>query len=695
MRMHNSAMKMIRNFKAIYILIVVLFMASTAGWASIGDDNRIDSLARSLAENVLREISQRNVQNEYLRGMGAAASADFIIDMRKWHISKESPSLASSPFLTSEQEKNLNGKLGQFYDDYRHPVYVVLSPIVHGSYEFSTQGLKDVYDWLGQEMSFSDFQKLKERYGQYLKELQKYSANAPTMTGALSHGAILSVESYIFYKSTTKNWMVRYGSDFTVADEIKLASFIEDDYETATKDASKFEFAGKRYTALDNHTNAIIAAFKNNCLTYAKLGQLAAILKDNLAELNKPIYVKVMEPKTWALQKRKYYLDKNEQERYENPLKDTQGGGLFFAADDDGYINLNDLKADDQKASLVGALPEIAELEQLIINVGVLWDIWQKSGDFDSFLKGDKSKAEILLDEAKDGKLQDIAILTDVVGLRKESVSKISYDLLSEDEMRVAINALYSVQEALKYTFGDKSLYPFAQVENLERIKLSPLEKYKLTPAKSSEELLKQLKYIYENDPSSLTKEEIQMYFDLLCQIEGDCRNNIADGGLNIVTNDWIVDISRVKKIGGRFPINAQDYAGKNYSFDINRNIPLQKQFKNDIPSEVKLLYQELHKKYPDGVDFDVYGYPRFEKYTVIVNGKKAEVKVKTKGNRDEDFSKADDLMKINKQYRTLNRLTWHHLEDTETMILLPTDLHSEVKHSGGVSVEKNNLTEE
>lgn len=520
---------MIRNFKAIYLIIVVLFMASTLTWASIEDDNRLDSLARTLAENVLREISQRNSQNEYFRSIGAVGSVDFIIDMRKWHISKESPSLASSPFLTSDQEKNLNGKLSQFYDDYRHPVYVVLSPIVHGSYEFSTQGLKDVYDWLGQEMSFSDFQKLKERYGEYLKELQKYNATAPTITGALSHGAILSVESYIFYKSNTKNWMVRYGSDFTVADEIKRASFIEDEYETATKDASKFEFAGKRYTALDNHTNAIISAFRNNCLTYTKIGQLAAILKDNLTELNKPIYVKVMEPKTWALEKRKYYLDKREQERYENPLEDTQGGGLFFAADDDGYINLNDLKADGQKANMIGELPKVVELfsglEKLIINVGVLWDIWRKSGDFDSFLNGDKSKAEILLGEAKDGKLQDISILPDVVGLRKESVSKISYDLLSEDEMRVAINALYRVQEALKYTFGDKSLYPLAQVENLERVKLSPLERYKIEPAGKDEELLKQLEYLYSNDRESMTEEEINLYFDLLCIVRGECRD--------------------------------------------------------------------------------------------------------------------------------------------------------------------------
>lgn len=700
MQMYNSAIKMIRILRTIYVLIIVLCIQSTIGWASVDErNNRIDSLAKVLAENVIREINQRHVQNEYLRSIGAFGSVDFIIDMRKWHISKESPSLASSPFLTSDQEKNLNSKLNQFYDGYRHPVYIVLSPIIHGSYELSTQGLKDVYDWLGQEMSFSDFQKLKERYGQYLKELQKYKATAPVMTGALSHGAILSVESYIFYKSSTKKWMVRYGSDFTVSDEITRASFIEDEYEAATKEASKFEFAGKRYTALDNYTNAIITVFKNNCLPYAKLGELASILKENLAELNKPIYIKVMEPKTWALQKRKYYLDKNEQERYESLLQETQGGGLFFLADDDGYININDLKADDQKATIVKDIPRLiklfSELEEAIISVGVMWDIWQKSGDFSSFQIGNKSKAEILLYESKDGELQDIAILPAVIDLRNESVSKIGYDILSEDELRVAINALYRVQEALKYTFGDKSLYPFAQVENLERVKLSPLEKYKLSPAKSSEELLRQLKYIYENDPSSLTKEEIQMYFDLLCQIEGDCRNNIADGGLNIVTNDWIVDISRVKKIGGRFPINAQDYAGKNYSFEIDQNIPLQKKYKNDIPSEIRTRYRELHQKYPDGVDFDVYGYPRFENYTITINGKKAEVKVKTKGIRDDDFTKADDLMGINRQYRTLNKLTWHHLEDTETMILIPMDIHSEVKHSGGVSVEKNTLTEE
>lgn len=527
MQMYNSAIKMIRNLRTIYVLIIVLCIQSTIGWASVDErNNRIDSLAKVLAENVIREINQRHVQNEYLRSIGAFGSVDFIIDMRKWHLSKESPSLESSPFLTSDQEKNLNSKLNQFYDGYRHPVYIVLSPIIHGSYELSTQGLKDVYDWLGQEMSFSDFQKLKERYGQYLKELQKYKATAPVMTGALSHGAILSVESYIFYKSSTKKWMVRYGSDFTVSDEIKRASFIEDEYETATEDDSKFEFAGKRYTALDNYTAAITTAFKNNCLPFDKLEQLASILKENLAELNKPIYIKVMEPKTWALQKRAYYLDKREQERYESLIEDTQGGGLLFVADDDGYINLNDCKRDGQKASVnVGALLEaVSTIEEALLSVSMLWDIWNKSGDFDLFQNNGKPKAEILIDESKEGNVTAIDILPAVISLRKESTSMISNDLLSEDELRVAINALFSIQEALKYTFGEKSLYPFAKVEKLEKVKLSPLERYKIEPAGNDEELLKQLQYLYDNDREVLTEDEINLYFWLLCNLKGDCQ---------------------------------------------------------------------------------------------------------------------------------------------------------------------------
>ncbi len=33
---------------------------------------------------------------------------------------------------------------------------------------------------------------------------------------------------------------------------------------------------------------------------------------------------------------------------------------------------------------------------------------------------------------------------------------------------------------------------------------------------------------------------------------------------------------------------------------------------------------------------------------------------------------------------------TWHHVEDTKTMQLIPTDLHDAVKHTGGCAVIKH-----
>jgi hypothetical protein len=688
MQMYNSTIKMIRGLRTIYVMLIVLCIQSTMSWASVEErSNRIDSLAKVLAENVIREIEQRHVQNEYLRSIGAVGSVDFIIDMRKWHISKESPSLASSPFLTSDQEKSLNSKLNQFYDGYRHPVYIVLSPIIHGSYELSTQGLKDVYDWLGQEMSFSDFQKLKERYSQYLKELQKYKATAPAMTGALSHGAILSVESYIFYKSNTKKWMVRYGSDFTLSDEIKRASFIEDEYETATEDDSKFEFAAKRYTALDNYTAAITTAFKNNCLPFDKLEQLASILKENLAELSKPIYIKVMEPKTWALQKRAYYLDKREQERYESLIEDTQGGGLLFVADDDGYINLNDCKRDGQKASAAALLEAVGTIEEALLSVSMLWDIWNKSGDFDLFQNNGKPKAEILLDESKEGNVTAIDILPSVISLRKESISKISNDLLSEDELRVAISALFSIQEALKYTFGDKSLYPFAQIRDLKKINSPQLDRYKIEPSKNDKELLQQLKYLYENQRSTLTDSEIERYFQLLCEIEKDCRG--------------AVDLTRVQKISGRYPINAEDYAGRIFYFQLDKNpILLERWAKlSNAQQEAKRKeFELLAQKYPDGVRFTVKGFPDFYPYAYIYSGKVVEVDIVklnpdpvgagTKGSKL-DMNEANKKMKeVYPEWSQPFGTTWHHIENGTKLLLVPTDIHQAVRHNGGRSTQ-------
>jgi hypothetical protein len=39
--------------------------------------------------------------------------------------------------------------------------------------------------------------------------------------------------------------------------------------------------------------------------------------------------------------------------------------------------------------------------------------------------------------------------------------------------------------------------------------------------------------------------------------------------------------------------------------------------------------------------------------------------------------------------YREDNKFTWHHVEDAETMLLVPADLNNKVQHVGGASVAR------
>ena len=139
--------------------------------------------------------------------------------------------------------------------------------------------------------------------------------------------------------------------------------------------------------------------------------------------------------------------------------------------------------------------------------------------------------------------------------------------------------------------------------------------------------------------------------------------------------------------------LNAQNYAGTNYSFDIEKNIPLKNN--KTLSAEKKAILAKLHVDYPNGVDFDIYGFPRFEKYTVEIGGRKAIYKGKTTGVRETDFKLADEKFGITEKYRKENKFVWHHVEDTETMILLSSALHNNVRHCGGISVHKNEIIDE
>lgn len=131
-------------------------------------------------------------------------------------------------------------------------------------------------------------------------------------------------------------------------------------------------------------------------------------------------------------------------------------------------------------------------------------------------------------------------------------------------------------------------------------------------------------------------------------------KNEISEEDLiKLIKNNGKADELLAKS---RLPHNHK-YAGKVYHIDDAK-------------------YPKLAKKYPNGVKFSDEGYPDFTPYA------KASTKVDgLTGNHSDDVAKANKAMGYK---RTPEGYTWHHAEDCVTMILVPTDLHNAVRHSGG-----------
>jgi hypothetical protein len=95
-------------------------------------------------------------------------------------------------------------------------------------------------------------------------------------------------------------------------------------------------------------------------------------------------------------------------------------------------------------------------------------------------------------------------------------------------------------------------------------------------------------------------------------------------------------------------------------------------------------LTGDLASKYPEGVKFTNEGFPDFSTYsnkTVTVNG--------LQGDAYYDFVKAN---KAAGYKSTPKGYTWHHVEDGTTMILVPSDLHGTVRHTGGASLIREGI---
>ncbi|MCI0417433.1 HNH endonuclease [bacterium] len=108
----------------------------------------------------------------------------------------------------------------------------------------------------------------------------------------------------------------------------------------------------------------------------------------------------------------------------------------------------------------------------------------------------------------------------------------------------------------------------------------------------------------------------------------------------------------------------------------VNNRPPINSKFAGDkIP-----LKGEIAARYPESVQIDPRGFPDFSPYSIKT------VQIQMTGNRATDFARANKAAGFSE---TPQGYTWHHVEDTMTMQLVPTDLHAAVKHTGGVAVLK------
>lgn len=139
--------------------------------------------------------------------------------------------------------------------------------------------------------------------------------------------------------------------------------------------------------------------------------------------------------------------------------------------------------------------------------------------------------------------------------------------------------------------------------------------------------------------------------------------SNVAALEARRLAADTGEEIAKVEPVAGRLPQNHA-YAGKEFP-------------RTELPPPYR----------KQGLRFKDTGYPDFEPYAkTLPNGKKT-VHIEYRGSHEADFAAARKAVGLEKDPRGY---TWHHSETEGEMLLVPTDLHDKVKHSGGVAEYKH-----
>ncbi len=159
-------------------------------------------------------------------------------------------------------------------------------------------------------------------------------------------------------------------------------------------------------------------------------------------------------------------------------------------------------------------------------------------------------------------------------------------------------------------------------------------------------------------------------------------------------------ELDEIQKVGGKFPSNAKDFSGRTFSFDLDKNPRMSrimekrwsnKGYTSDQIKKAKKEFKELLKNYPKGVKFTNKGFPDFSPYYKKYKGKNVEVTLDKlnpgKRGSNKDIREAiKKFKKENPEWKQPDGTTWHHIENSTKLQLVPSDIHDAVKHFGGRS---------
>lgn len=151
-----------------------------------------------------------------------------------------------------------------------------------------------------------------------------------------------------------------------------------------------------------------------------------------------------------------------------------------------------------------------------------------------------------------------------------------------------------------------------------------------------------------------------------------------------------------VRSPKGEMPKNARVYAGNVYYFNPHLNSGLQARLRKgnglvNLRGMGNFSYDDLvklDKLYPNGIPFSKEGFPNFSHVAAKGrDGKPLKINIGVlSGDSKKDISKAETIFQ-SLGYHWESGYTWHHIENTTSLLRVPTPIHQLVDHTGGMSM--------